>query len=54
MGFLVIVAALVLFGVGGGYVAYKRFGTPGLCGILAVVLIVMIAVWLFSTSGSKT
>jgi hypothetical protein len=43
---LVIVVLLLLFGGGGGYYGYRRYGGPGLGGVLGTVLLVLVVFWL--------
>jgi hypothetical protein len=43
---LIIVVLILLFG-GGGYYGYNRYGGRGLGGVLGLVLVVLLAVWLF-------
>jgi hypothetical protein len=48
MSLIVIIIILVLiFGGGGGYYAHGRYGGTGLGGVLGIVVIVLIALWLF-------
>jgi hypothetical protein len=42
---LVIIIAVLLFG-GGGYYGYRRYGGPGLGGVIALVSIVFLVLWL--------
>lgn len=44
---LIIVVLVLLLGGGGGYYGYNRYGGSGLVGALGLVLIVLVAVWLF-------
>jgi len=43
---LIIVLLILLFGGGGGYYGYRRFGGPGLGGVLGLVLIILVVLWL--------
>ena len=42
---LIVLLILILFGGGGGYYAHSNYGTPGLAGVLFIVLIVVLALW---------
>jgi hypothetical protein len=44
---LIIVVLVLLFGGGGGYYAHGRYGGSGLGGVLGLVVIVLVALWLF-------
>ncbi len=44
---LIIVVVILLLGGGGGYYGYSRYGGSGLGGVLGLVLVIMLAVWLF-------
>ena len=44
---LLIILLVLLFGGGGGYYGYSRWGTGGGLGIVGVVLLVLVAVYLF-------
>jgi Protein of unknown function (DUF3309) len=44
---LIIVVLILLLGGGGGYYGYNRYGGRGLGGVLGLVLVIMLAVWLF-------
>jgi hypothetical protein len=44
---LLIVVLVLMFGGGGGYYGYRRWGTGGGIGIFGVVLIVLLALYLF-------
>jgi len=49
MGFVVVVVVLVLLlGGGGSYYGYSRYGGRGAGGTLGLVLLVIVALWLFS------
>ena len=44
---LIIVLLLLLLGGGGGYYGYNRFGGRGLGGAIGLVVVVLLALWLF-------
>jgi hypothetical protein len=44
---VVVVLVLLLLGGGGGYYGYSRYGGRGVGGTLGLVLIVIVAVWIF-------
>ena len=44
---LIIVVLILLLGGGGGYYGYNRYGGRGLGGVLGVVLLIVVALWLF-------
>src|ERR1022692_4461516 len=44
---LIIIVLFLLFGGGGGYYAHRRFGMPGLGGVVGLILIVLVVLWLF-------
>jgi hypothetical protein len=44
---LIIVVLILLLGGGGGYYGYNRYGGRGIGGVLGLVLVVLLAVWLF-------
>jgi hypothetical protein len=44
---LLIIILFLVFGGGGGYYGYSAYGAPGLGGALSIVLLVLLAVWLF-------
>jgi hypothetical protein len=44
---LIIVVVILLLGGGGGYYGYNRYGGSGLGGALGLVVIVLLALWLF-------
>lgn len=44
---LIIVILILLLGGGGGYYGYNRYGGRGLGGVFGLVLIVLVAFWLF-------
>lgn len=44
---LIIVLVVLLLGGGGGYYGYSRYGGSGLGGAVGLVLVIMLAVWLF-------
>jgi hypothetical protein len=44
---IIIVVLFLLFGGGGGYYAHSRYGMPGLGGVLGLVVIILVALWLF-------
>ena len=44
---LIIVIVVLLLGGGGGYYAHRNYGGAGLGGVLGLVLIVILALWLF-------
>jgi hypothetical protein len=43
---LLIILIIVLLGGGGGYYAHGRYGTPGLGGVLVLVLVILVVLWL--------
>jgi hypothetical protein len=48
---LIIVVLVLIFGGGGGYYAHGRYGGTGLGGVLGVVVLVLVALWLFGGFG---
>ncbi len=44
---LIVVVLILLLGGGGGYYGYSRYGGSGLGGVLGLVLVVVLALWLF-------
>lgn len=46
MGLILLILVLVLLFGGGGYYGYNRFGTPGLGGIVGLLLTIVIVLWL--------
>jgi hypothetical protein len=42
---LAIIIVVLLFG-GGGYYGYRRYGGPGLGGVIAVVSVMFLVLWL--------
>jgi hypothetical protein len=44
---LIIVVLVLIFGGGGGYYAHGRYGGAGLGGVLGIVVLVLVALWLF-------
>jgi hypothetical protein len=44
---LVVVVLVLLLGGGGSYYGYSRYGGRGAGGTLGLVLIVIVAVWIF-------
>ena len=44
---LIIVLVILWLGGGGGYYGYSRYGGPGLCGALALILIILFVLWFF-------
>ena len=44
---LIIVLVILLLGGGGGYYGYSRYGGSGIGGALGLVLIIVLALWLF-------
>ncbi len=44
---LIIVVLILLLGGGGGYYGYSRYGGSGLGGVLGLILVVVVALWLF-------
>ena len=48
---LIIVVLVLLFGGGGGYYAHRSYGGTGLGGVLGVVVLVLLALWLFGGLG---
>jgi Protein of unknown function (DUF3309) len=47
MSTILIIVVLILLLGGGGYYGYNRYGGRGLGGVLGLVLVVLLAVWLF-------
>ena len=43
---LAIIIAVLLLGGGGGYYGYRRYGGPGLGGVIVMVVIIFPVVWL--------
>ena len=48
---LIIIILILVFGGGGGYYGYRRWGVPGLGGILGLVLTIIIGMWLLGLFG---
>ena len=48
---LIIVVLVLLLGGGGGYYAHSNYGGAGLGGVLGVVVLVLVALWLFGGVG---
>ncbi|THD44093.1 MAG: DUF3309 family protein [Bradyrhizobium sp.] len=44
---LIIILLVIVFGGGGGYYAHSYYGGRGLGGVLGLVVIVLVALWLF-------
>ena len=44
---LIFVLAVLIFGGGGGYYGYRRYGGAGLGGALGLVLVIVCVGWLF-------
>jgi uncharacterized protein DUF3309 len=47
MSTILIIVVLILLLGGGGYYGYDRYGGRGIGGVLGLVLVVLLAVWLF-------
>ncbi len=48
---MLVIILILLFGGGGGFYAHRRYGAPGLGGVLGTVLIVLVLYWLVSGAG---
>jgi hypothetical protein len=46
MSTILIIVVLILL-LGGGYYGYNRYGGRGIGGVLGLVVVVLLAVWLF-------
>ena len=44
---IIIIVLVLIFGGGGGYYAHRSYGVPGLGGVIGLILVVLIALWLF-------
>ena len=48
---LIIIVLVLILGGGGGYYAHGRYGGTGLGGVLGIVVLVLVALWLFGGLG---
>lgn len=50
---LLIIILILVFGVGGGYYGFRRYGARGLGSVLGLILLVLVVLWFAGVLGVR-